>query len=318
MPDELEQDKARDLCKSADNKSNTCGCRLFRWMIPVVLGVIFLVVGYQLYRSYFGVFEQGVYEPVPIAFQGDSNDLDHTVIVPTLDTPMPEGKNVIWCGSFQLAWNHLKDDVIKEPLLVNNAQEVADRLNQAPFSETDLPDDSYYAAAGLVADGIIDKITQEMSEKFPQVNLPEFITGPKAILSYAYLQAAVDFDTPYFDRQLVFTDSSGQETSLSGFGTYQNDKMNRKLADQIKVLYTNRGKLENLLEMEEFALDLCRTSTPSQIILAQLKRGHSLADILDDLEIKIDHWKDEISQRRLQRNDKLKVPNIHWKEKTNH
>ena len=37
------------------------------------------------------------------AFDGSSEQLQKTIIVPTLDTPMPGGKNVIWCASFQLA-----------------------------------------------------------------------------------------------------------------------------------------------------------------------------------------------------------------------
>ena len=48
------------------------------------------------------------YSPPPLAFSGDSAAAKATVVVPTLDTPSPKGKNVIWCASFQLCWDNLK------------------------------------------------------------------------------------------------------------------------------------------------------------------------------------------------------------------
>ena len=38
------------------------------------------------------------YLPPAMAFNGDSRDLKQSIVVPTLDTPMPKGKNVIWCA----------------------------------------------------------------------------------------------------------------------------------------------------------------------------------------------------------------------------
>src|SRR5437868_3423219 len=49
-------------------------------------------------------------------FDGSSTDLRQTVIVSTLDTPIPDGKSAIWCSSFQLAWNRLKAGVVGGPI----------------------------------------------------------------------------------------------------------------------------------------------------------------------------------------------------------
>lgn len=56
------------------------------------------------------------YTPQSPAFSGDSTLLHDTVIVPTLDTPMPRDANVIWCSSFEPAWNRLHEDVVKGPV----------------------------------------------------------------------------------------------------------------------------------------------------------------------------------------------------------
>src|SRR5580658_4688877 len=106
------------------------------------------------------------YASPPVAFDGDSKGLKQSVISPTLDAPMPEGKNVIWCATFQMAWNRLRDDVIEEPVRVANAESVADRLNKAVLADNDLPDGSFYAAAGFAKDGIAERIRREMQERF--------------------------------------------------------------------------------------------------------------------------------------------------------
>lgn len=74
----------------------------------------------------------------PLSYDGSSEALQQTVIVPTLDTPIPEGKSAIWCASFQMAWNKLKNDIAKGPIQVQGAEAIAERLNQAEQSENDL------------------------------------------------------------------------------------------------------------------------------------------------------------------------------------
>ena len=79
---------------------------------------------------------RGPYMLPTIAFKGDSEDLRQSVVVPTLDTPMPKDKNVVWCGTLQLAWNRLGKDVLHQPPNVQGAETVASRLNEASLEKT--------------------------------------------------------------------------------------------------------------------------------------------------------------------------------------
>ena len=106
------------------------------------------------------------YQPPAMVFEGDSENLRQSVIVPTLDTRMPKGKNVIWCGTIQLAWNRLEKDVLHEPPQIQGAAAVASRLNQAQLREDDLPLGSYLATAGFAKDGVVDKVRSEMKRRF--------------------------------------------------------------------------------------------------------------------------------------------------------
>jgi hypothetical protein len=219
-----------------------------------------------------------------------SAKLQHTAIVPTLDTPMPAGKNVIWCSSFQMAWNHLKDDVIKEPIKLAVSQPVADRLNTAKESETDMTAGSYYAAAGWVEDGIIAKIQQEMKKQFPDVPTPKFDIPLLAAVAYAYLAADIRFDPPFIDnpKKMTFTASDGTSQATKSFGIPPGSYGGRRLKEGVQVLYALAGKTQ---DSHEFAVDPAKDSQPNQIVLARVAPKATLAETLADVESKIANWK---------------------------
>ena len=250
----------------------------------------------------------------PAAFQGPSTELERTVVVPTLDTPMPPGKNVIWCASFQVAWNKLKDDLAKGPVELDRAQEMADRLNRAEVTEADLPDGSYYAAAGWVKDGIVKTIESEMQERFgrsPKIRFePSSADGYTA---YAYLQARVKFDIPFFENRepFSFQDSSGAEVPVSSFGIRPKDfEAYHALREQVDVLYAEPPTDSD--EAPQFVIDPCKTSRPNQLVLACIRPGKTLAETLEQLRRMIDSFGGEADRHRFGSCDRLIVPNIRW------
>lgn len=87
---------------------------------------------------------------------------------------MPENKNVIWCGTFQIAWDRFKNDIIKEPIKLIGSEELANHLNRNEFSPENLESESFYAEAGFVRDGIIEQIQREMANRFPSEPAPVF------------------------------------------------------------------------------------------------------------------------------------------------
>jgi hypothetical protein len=141
-------------------------------------------------------------------FEGDSTKLTQTVILPAFASPMVAGKNNIWCSTFQLAWNEMKDSVVKGPIVVTGAQELSQLMNSATQSKADLLEDSYYAAAGSVQNGIIQKIQSDMARKFPAAPSPTF--DPSDILiAFAYLEAYLKFKEPFDENEhpLTFVNS---------------------------------------------------------------------------------------------------------------
>jgi hypothetical protein len=234
-----------------------------------------------------------------------SEQLQHTVIVPTLDTPVALHKSAIWCATFQHAWSRLKNDVVKEPIRLQNAEAVAERLNRAPQSEDDLSPDEAYAVAGLVRDGVVAKIHQEMAARFPDVAPPQLDAGPAGAIAYAYLRAAVWYKYEYSDNPYPFhfKSATGEEVAVRSFGI--------RLDDDFRGRHTPHEQVQILFEDEkEFALDLCKQSAPNQIVLAQLSWQSTLTRTLARLQEKITQAQGALPE--LPGRSTLQVPAMDW------
>lgn len=246
-------------------------------------------------------------DPVAMSFDGSSEGLRQTQIVPTLDTPLSPGKSAVWCSSFQLAWHELNREVFKGPVQLRNAQEVADRLNRAKQTRADLPADSYYVAAGLIRDGIVERIQREMAAKFPGVPRPAFNPRPRMALAYAYLKAGVRYQHCFFNNTepFLFTAASGKQSAVRSFGITDRQKLKDNNFDSF------RGQVEVLWQQgDEFAVDLCKQSTPNQIVLARMQRGATLADMVADVRARLEAGSGQ--QAHLGEEDTLLVPLMHW------
>ena len=244
-----------------------------------VAAAIFLLVGLGVCVAR----APGPYHPLPPSFSGNTTELAHTQVVPTLDTPMEEGKNVIWCASFPIAWKKLQNGLAKGPVKVDGADEVCARLNAAPDPAPDVPQGACYATAGWVDKGIIDTIHKAMAAQFPDAPPPEFPgIAENSFLTYSYLHTAMKFPIPYFDARepLAFTDSAGQTADIRSFGVREEDEYAyKRLRGQPLVLLRDEEHPPNT-----FALDLCRDSEEVQIVAACMEPKETLAATLTLLE----------------------------------
>jgi hypothetical protein len=250
-------------------------------------------------------------------FFGTSDSLKQTVIVPTLDTPCPAGNNVIWCSSFQLAWNEIRDKVVGAPLQVVGAEEVAARLNAAKRSTSDLEPGTFYAAGGRVKDGIVDKIKKDMVAKFPShrpPDLTQYTQEPNGILAYSYLTASVPFHHPFRQDQVVFGNSRGEKPEVEAFGVWGYGAQYEDIRRQVEVLYCEPGQDHH--RVKECAVDLCKDSQPYQVVVAIVEPQGSLGQTLEYVRRAIADFSKSPGYeryRRLDSVDVLRVPEMFWK-----
>mgnify|MGYP001005616694 CR=1 FL=1 len=283
-----------------------------------IIGIIVLIV---VILSLFCFY---VYKPPASTktFEGQLSELKHTCIVPTLDTPLEEGMNTIWCSSFQAAWKTLEQDVAKGDVVLEGSPEMAALLNKAADPRPDVPEGCLYSAAGWVKDGITEKIVFDLKQFFPMKKSPDFgLVDANSIVAYSYIEANVKFALPYYQNRwpLVFTDSKGKKTYIKSFGIKKH--RNYTLRRQPRILFQG----ENIKDVPfEFAVDLCAKSSPSQIIIACIHKEKTLSDVLESIaekesknneELKEFYGNDEDVSKisGISENDILLVPDLFWK-----
>jgi len=251
----------------------------------------------------------------------DSKSLQQTAVVATLDCPLPEHKNAIWCSTFQIAWDKFKQDIIGEPIHVVGAEELADRLNRAQFPIAAIEEESYYAVAGFVKNGIIEQIQSQMRQRFPSEPVPTFDsrnrTLPDVIVAYTYLNVDVGFERPYYacPNAFDFEDSAGTRTGVTAFRAQTDERYadSYRVRDQVDVLYYNDGESA---EAVQFAVDLSKRTQPYQVVLARMPRGNTLGEAVKMLQEKMGARKndrDYETLRKLRPTDTLIVPDVLYK-----
>jgi len=259
----------------------------------------------------------------------NSADLKQTSIVATLDCPMPDHKNVIWCSTFQIAWDRLKNDIIGEPVKVPEAKELTSRLNRAEVSKTDLEEKSFYSAAGIVKDGIIEEILREMKERFPSEPEPDFSEldrlpkwqRKETIVTYSFLDVDSEFKKPFHNKEskFIFKDSNGKGIAVTSF-FIDKDDWDREVAEQVEILYY---KEDEEPDKSNFVVDLCKYTSPYQVVLALLPRRDTLRETVEAVEQKISEFKKDPDYEQLSKfqssgyifsaPDSLIVPDILYK-----
>ncbi len=303
-----------------------------RWLWLIICTFVLIVIASLLFPllnpDWHWMTRQRYASPTPV-FTGQSIDLYQTAIVPTLDSPIPAGKNAIWCATFPMAWRQAQNTVFHAPILVDGAKQVAQRLNTAPLDDINLIPADSYVNAGRIEDGIIAKIRQEMTQKFPAVpaaSLPMPATGP-GIEAYAYLNVHLKFTQPFCDlgTNHLFLDDAQHDTTIKSFGITKELRELDPVRQQVQVLYYDRDTHKVIVAsgskythyIVDCAVDLCATSQPYRIILASLPKPTSLADAVVKVEKHIAaaaEQPEEIEARGpLRGTDRLVVPEMCWR-----
>jgi hypothetical protein len=172
-----------------------------------------------------------------------SKKLKRTLITPHMEEEISPGKNLIYCSTFQLAWNQLQDDVVKEEVRLAGAPRMAELLNKRLSTKNDLSDDCYLAMAGECTPELVEGLNKALKDKFgkeapPELraNIPQLL---KPILAYAYLSKNLEFPEKFqvLPRPMMF-ESDGKKSYVKAFGYswIELDEKYHKLREQVSVM----------------------------------------------------------------------------------
>lgn len=248
----------------------------------------------------------------PVADQSSKPSLrDATKLKDTDILPHPEGKiipgrNYVYCATFQIAWNVLQDNIIKEPILLTGSPPMADLLNKRLIDRNDLSEKDFVADAGFLEKGIVEKIRKQLQATFPGEQ-PELLGGlpEEGILAYAYLHKTLPFEVPFnkMVRPLIFRCPAG-DIALKSFGLRNFSFAKSRHTDLSKQVI-----ILDYLSDNDFILKLDTVSSTNELILAKIPPGKSLQATLASVQERIDKNEFFIDDF-LKEKESLVVPNI--------
>lgn len=267
--------------------------------ILISLGVVILFVGIV-----FGVYKITNQNEVKIPKkEGQILSTEGIKTALTLEDELES--NTIWCGTFQLIWNDLKNDLAKQDIVFNPQIKVVENLNKETFKTKDLSEKSYYKKIGTPSLGLKKEIEKAIKEKFNETSdiLDDFEwegRDPKDYFLYVMLKKEFKFEKAF------------EELEEGNFENYNNvkyfgikeDSEKDELRNQVSVLYYN--------SKEDFAIKL-KTKQEDEVILCKDPEGNTFNEIYQNIAKEESEYK---GKKSLQKGELLKVPNIKIKEKT--
>ena len=74
--------------------------------------------------------------------------------------------NSVWCGTFQLVWNDMVNNVLKQDVVFTPQEKIVENLNKQTFKEDQLSEKDYYKVYDLFTLDLKEKIEKGIKKKF--------------------------------------------------------------------------------------------------------------------------------------------------------
>jgi hypothetical protein len=227
-----------------------------------------------------------------------SANLKQTTISPTMYGEIKNERNIIYCATFQLAWNSLRNDFLKEDVKVKPDSPTVEFLNQLASEKQNLSENEYVAKAGLTKDGIAERINKDLKTKFPdqseQIN-PEGLM-PNDIITYGFLFKNLKFKNKFeaLDNPLNF--GMNMTVPVNSFGIV--NLRSSKVTKQVSI--------HDYMSDNDFIIKIKPESDEDEIVLARIAPSRNLEETCKDIQMRIKKGKVE----SIDEYDTLMVPKI--------
>ena len=210
------------------------------------------------------------------AFKKDIKETKGVDVVPTMEDVI--AKDSSWCPTFQLIFNDLKNDIVKQDIKFDKSNTFLDNLNKEEFKESDISSDYYYKTYGVKSIELKNKIIKGIKDKFNQKSdiLDKFdFTNSSPNNYFFYSMLYREFKYPKKFNKLDNGKFNDKYDSIKYFGIKDKDE---ELAKQIKVLYYNNE--------DDFAIKLLTTSN-DEVIINKNPKGNNFREIYNNITSRI-------------------------------
>lgn len=235
----------------------------------------------------------------------DSFDTKNIITTLTLDDEIDQNTDTIWCATFQLIWNDLKNDLAKQDIVFTPQLKIVENLNKETFTTNDLSEKYYYKKLGTPSLKLKQEIEKGIKEKFNEKSdiLDDFnweARDPKDYFLYAMLKKNFEFEKVFEE----FENGAFKNcNNVKYFGIKKNSE-SEELRKQVQILYYN--------SKDDFAIKL-KSKQEDEVIICKNPKGNTFNEIYTNIDKQTSTYK---GSKNLQEGELLKIPNIKIKQKT--
>lgn len=196
----------------------------------------------------------------------NSKNLKATSITFNSEEKIVDGKNLVFCPTFQMAWDSLSG-LVGEKIALSGDPEPVDILNKGYSMANSLSPDSYYTKAGY-GQNTVDTINKELKERFSEPPSLNLNLQPSDMIAYAYLFKTLSF-AKAFDVMKEPLKFNGKENgAVKAFGINAFSPKFEELKKQIKLYSFSNN--------DDFIVKLLGQSEKDEIILAKVPKEETL------------------------------------------
>lgn len=227
-------------------------------------------------------------------------------IVPTMNDEIAE--DGAWCGTFQLVWNDLKNELVKKDVvfLEDRENKMIKNLNEESFKKDMISDDYYYTKFGPKVIRVKEEIEKAIKEKFNQKSdiLDNFDWGQEEkedminYIFYAMLYREFEFLNKFDD---LGKEKFANKYDVEYFGIGEDTE--EKVGNQITVLYYN--------SKDDFAVKIA-TKNKDDVIFCKNPEGKTFKEIYENMMKKEKEYDGIKDFGEL---DKFKAPKLKFNKK---
>lgn len=231
-------------------------------------------------------------------------ETEEITIVPTMNDTITS--NSLWCGTFQLIWNDLKNEYAKKDIEFNPQIEMARNLNKSEFTTEMISENSYYKKSGEMTKKLKEEIEKGIKEKFNEtssiLDSLDWREETNNLILYAMLKKEFEFKNEF--NKLDNGIFNKKYENIRYFGI--NNLSDSSLKEQIEVLYYH--------DIEDFAVSI-NTKQEEQVIICRTSDMKTFREIYDNLN---ERKKSYNGQKQLGISDEFKMPELKVASKRNY
>jgi len=280
-----------------------------RILIIIVILIILLLLGFMITNK-INLFDKNDTNVQMAEEITNIQTAEGFEVVPTMSDTIKADSS--WCGTFQLVWNDMKNEIVKKDIIFNPQLDMVSNLNKEEFNESMISEDYYFKIYGLKSLELKERIENGIKEKFNQTSdiLNDFDWSENELddsnnkdirryFFYTMLYRKFEF-LQEFDK-LDNGKFGNDYNDIEYFGIDKNTA--NSVGNQIEVLYYNSE--------DDFAI-LINTKTDDEVIFCKNPQGKNFNEIYENMNDKSNKY---TGSKFFEDVDEFKAPKLTFNEK---